>query len=716
MMGRIGGGREKHRGAFNPRIEERGNGVNPRSHPLGQVEAQPSRHLWVGNLPPRVTQGMLLEQFLRFGDLETIAFVPGRSYAFVNFRRVEDAIFALRTLQGQMFAGLPLKIEFQKGDKLSANSSFEGGYGRDERNSADLGEPFLMRGPGPQSSSPGRAFLDNSQWISSEEPSEFLRIGFPIHLIIDRNDLERAFSPFGELDNVICYPTRGYAIVRYRSIVAACLAKDAMQGRLFNNPRIIISFAKIDSGPRDFENFPFPAPRFFPELENFPGERDAFPRSFDHPRFQNLPPPEDRVDRRFSPSVDPGLHHQPPWAADDRPFSSAKKLKTDSFPDRELPEYPFSSFDKERAPRLPERDLYSRSLVSEFGGKTAPDFPENDDLWRKPEGFPPSRPNPEKWRRSTPENQPIPVKEWKWEGTIAKGGTPICRARCFPVGKALDFMLPEFLDCTARTGLDMLSRHFYQASDSWVVFFVPDTDADIAFYNEFLHFLGEKNRAAVAKLEDKTTLFLIPPSEFSEKVLKVPGKLSISGVILRFQESSSDLDSAPAQSRPSVDESTLPRSSRPPLPSPREGAHFSSLPDPFAPAPRPYSAAQERIQRKQPLTEPAEETPAANEPGLDLASSSAKQQPPLLPEQLAQLASFLGQQKQASVQRPLTPAVSLSSQGQRPLVNAVRAAEPAVKLDSLGEPEGDPEKRLQATLQLAAALLQQIQHQSKPDS
>lgn len=81
----------------------------------------------------------------------------------------------------------------------------------------------------------------------------------------------------------------------------------------------------------------------------------------------------------------------------------------------------------------------------------------------------------------------------------------------------------------------MLSKHYYQAVGVWVVFFVPGSDADIEFYNEFMHYLEEKQRAAVAKLDDKTTLFLVPPSEFSEKVLKVPGKLSISGVILRLE-------------------------------------------------------------------------------------------------------------------------------------------------------------------------------------
>lgn len=81
----------------------------------------------------------------------------------------------------------------------------------------------------------------------------------------------------------------------------------------------------------------------------------------------------------------------------------------------------------------------------------------------------------------------------------------------------------------------MLSKHYYEAASAWVVFFVPESDSDIVFYNEFMHYLGEKQRAAVAKLDDRTTLFLVPPSEFSEKVLKVPGKLSISGVVLRLE-------------------------------------------------------------------------------------------------------------------------------------------------------------------------------------
>lgn len=77
--------------------------------------APPSRHLWVGNLSHHVTKSALFEQFLRFGDIDNISYVPGRNFAFVNYRKQEDAIIAMRGLQGFSIAGMPLRIEFAKG-------------------------------------------------------------------------------------------------------------------------------------------------------------------------------------------------------------------------------------------------------------------------------------------------------------------------------------------------------------------------------------------------------------------------------------------------------------------------------------------------------------------------------------------------------------------------------------------------------------------------
>lgn len=107
-----GGGRDRFRRDYPSRYEDnKGNGVSGRDN---RNDNPPSRHLWVGNLSHSIVEEELARHFLRFGPLENVAFQSGRSYAFVNFRRDEDAIDAMRTLQGFPLAGNPLRIEFAK--------------------------------------------------------------------------------------------------------------------------------------------------------------------------------------------------------------------------------------------------------------------------------------------------------------------------------------------------------------------------------------------------------------------------------------------------------------------------------------------------------------------------------------------------------------------------------------------------------------------------
>lgn len=80
----------------------------------GRGSNPPSRHLWVGNLPPNLSESGLARYFLEFGDLESLAFQPGRSYAFVNYIHEEDAFAAMRELQGYNIEGNTLKMEFAK--------------------------------------------------------------------------------------------------------------------------------------------------------------------------------------------------------------------------------------------------------------------------------------------------------------------------------------------------------------------------------------------------------------------------------------------------------------------------------------------------------------------------------------------------------------------------------------------------------------------------
>ncbi|KAK2986407.1 hypothetical protein RJ640_011845 [Escallonia rubra] len=489
---------------------------------------------------------------------------------------------------------------------------------RDEQRSTLRGSPFShkdskTRHPSPDSSKMGD---------KNAEPSEVLWIGFPALLKVDEVILRKAFSPFGEIVKISVFPGRTYAFIQFRNVMAACRAKETLQGKLFGNPRVHICFSRSEFATSNSGRNPSNAPpsphlrsygrpgsdenfspdryhgnvtggpsirstHFIPNLES--GDPDAMTSfnkrgnlwadgtgAFEQRRFHDLgselEPPERMYEKRGSPQRERGARfgeyspqqfpRQGPFydEAWDLPedsliFRGAKKLKTNSFPpDNELPEYPFSDSEQvnhvlPRIPDFPQHEALGRTFDSgPFGYKQIPERAmnltqsqgERSDTWNQsydnlhvgPVSLPS---NHVERKRSTPESNEV----WKWEGTIAKGGTAVCRARCFPVGKAMDMMLPPFLDCTARTGLDMLAKHYYQAASAWVVFFVPESDADIGYYNEFMNYLGEKERAAVAKLDEKTTLFLVPPSEFSEKVLKVPGKLSISGVILRLENPAS---------------------------------------------------------------------------------------------------------------------------------------------------------------------------------
>ena len=86
-----------------------------------------------------------------------------------------------------------------------------------------------------------------------------------------------------------------------------------------------------------------------------------------------------------------------------------------------------------------------------------------------------------------------------------------------------------------------------------MVFFLPDSEDDFASYTEFLCYLGSKDRAGVAKLDDGTTLFLVPPSDFLSKVLKVSGPERLYGVVLKFAQvpSSASIQQQPHRHVPS---------------------------------------------------------------------------------------------------------------------------------------------------------------------
>ncbi|MED6170813.1 hypothetical protein PIB30_034723 [Stylosanthes scabra] len=124
-----------------------------------------------------------------------------------------------------------------------------------------------------------------------------------------------------------------------------------------------------------------------------------------------------------------------------------------------------------------------------------------------------------------------------WHGIIAKGGTPVCHARCVAYGKELGIELPHVVDCIARTELDMLARYYADAIGFDIVFFLPepDNEDDFASYTDFLEYLKVNNRAGVAKCVNDTNFFLVPP-DFLTKIMKItaPAPEHIYGVVFKF--------------------------------------------------------------------------------------------------------------------------------------------------------------------------------------
>ncbi|MFS8018999.1 hypothetical protein Hanom_Chr15g01398691 [Helianthus anomalus] len=107
------------------------------------------------------------------------------------------------------------------------------------------------------------------------------------------------------------------------------------------------------------------------------------------------------------------------------------------------------------------------------------------------------------------------------------------------------FLSESGLDTISRTGLDMLAKHYTDAVGFDIVFFLPDSEEDFASYTEFVRYLGDRNQAGVAKFDDGTTLFLVPPSEFLSEVLNVSGPERLYGVVLKFPQHASASSSQP---------------------------------------------------------------------------------------------------------------------------------------------------------------------------
>ncbi|KAI4324347.1 hypothetical protein L6164_023894 [Bauhinia variegata] len=538
--------------------------------------AKPCKHLWVGGISPAVTKEELESEFRRFGKVEDFKFLRDRNSACVEYFNLEDATQAMKNMNGKRIGGEQIRVDFLRSQSSKKEMLLD--YGQTQGKFMGSTESYTGQ-KRPQHSQP---FLGRKV---DGPPSNILWVGYPPSLQIDEQMLHNAMILFGEIERIKSFPSRHYSFVEFRSVDEARRAKEGLQGRLFNDPRITIMYSSSELAPgKDYPGIypgstgPRPdmflnEPSFRPVqmdvfghnrtmvANNFSGQlaaggiigpnvplrpfgpqgslespisgaefndlgtlSNASSKSQMGPNWKRLSPPAPGM---LSSSV-PGI--RPPTksssgAWDVLDINQFQRDSKRSRIDGALPvdDSPF-----------PLRNIDDRSLGLEQpyavdpivgGGGSSPyvNIPGKTHL------------SPMRTRMAAGVPSPVqPEVDNIWRGIIAKGGTPVCHARCVPIGKGIGTELPEVVDCSARTGLDMLTKHYADATGFDIVFFLPDSEEDFASYTEFLRYLGAKGRAGVAKFADGTTLFLVPPSDFLRKVLKVTGPERLYGVVLKF--------------------------------------------------------------------------------------------------------------------------------------------------------------------------------------
>lgn len=521
--------------------------------------AKPSRHLWIWGVSETITKDQLEAEFKKFGALEDFKLLRDRNSALAEFKRIQDASAAVKGLNKKYVNGDELRVDFLRSQPVKR------GYGGVETFSQNMTE---------------------EKGSKEGDPSETLWIGFPPPARVDEEGLRRAFILFGEVERITTFTDRSYCFVQFRNVDEASRAKEGLQGRLFNDPRVLIRFSSNEGAPRrtvkdEGHFFPPPHQRGSLVHAELVGTRSPFgavewpgpssPNMNMHPSSRHFALQHD-VSRpvmgfgRQAGGGGPGGFMGSPLLRGGMPdargvpfdgnellvnsrlenFSARPVLEDRVIIDRDYAQREYkrvkigmarhSAGPVERGPMFDVRPVEGHEKP-QMGGIDllhSPFYKAQPGLFMDSgaqAGFMQGNTEPLFKPGNTTQE---PVAKWKWQGTIAKAGTFVCRVQSFPVGKGIDGSLPGVVNCVARTSLDVLAQHFYQAADFGVIYFVPNGDNESASYQDFVRYLGDKHRAGVANMGDGTTIFLVPPSDFAEKVLNLHGGC-LFGLVIKSQ-------------------------------------------------------------------------------------------------------------------------------------------------------------------------------------
>ena len=76
--------------------------------------AQPSKHLWLGNIPMRPDKAAIEYLFGSFGHVTSVRVFPGKTFAFVNFETAQEAEYAMKCLDGLHWPAVSGRLSWQK--------------------------------------------------------------------------------------------------------------------------------------------------------------------------------------------------------------------------------------------------------------------------------------------------------------------------------------------------------------------------------------------------------------------------------------------------------------------------------------------------------------------------------------------------------------------------------------------------------------------------
>lgn len=272
--------------------------------------------------------------------------------------------------------------------------------------------------------------------------SKILWIRYPQSVIIEEDMLHNALILFGEIERIKTLSEKSYAFVEFRSVEEARRAKEGLQGKLFNDPRILIEYFNGEF-PGEYSVHPVQMDILGLNRPGLLGNNSGHPSSFvnrgpdlflrppfgPHSTFESPGHGQELIDLAAVHPSPKTLMGGPSWKrSSPTPGIVSSPSAGFNVPNRSA-SGPWDVFDANQLQRESKRSRFEASLPSEqteldeqYGSHLVRSGGTSGSLARGGNGG---------------LGQRHAESDCIWRGLIAKGGTPVCRARCVPVGEGL---------------------------------------------------------------------------------------------------------------------------------------------------------------------------------------------------------------------------------------------------------------------------------------